>query len=130
MCCLVQLGALLRGQAVDRLIHEVVLAGPGRVVHAENVQERRLAGARRPHDRDELAILDVEIDAAQHVGASDAVGKGLFDVPERNQHSDTGGRVGSTDPTLNQCISSPTGHLIGSTTRPSNRWMLRSAWRA
>ena len=86
MCCLVQLGALLRVQPVHRLVDEVVLAGPRAVVHAEDVEQRRLAGARRPHDRDELALLDVEVDAAQDVGAADAVRVRLLDVAQRDEH--------------------------------------------
>ena len=66
---LVQLGAVLRAELVHRLIEEVVLAGPGAVVHADDVEQRRLAGARRPHDRDELALLDVDVDAPQHVAS-------------------------------------------------------------
>src|SRR5205085_2245540 len=34
--------------------------------------QRRLAGARRPHDRHEIARLDVERDAPQHEGLADA----------------------------------------------------------
>ena len=60
MCCLCSLRAILGAELVHRLIEEVVLAGPRAVVHADDVQQRRLAGARRPHDRDELAFLDVE----------------------------------------------------------------------
>ena len=70
---LVKLGSLLRIQPVDGLVHEVVLARPRAVVHAQDVQQRRLAGARWSHDRDELTILDVDVHAPQHVGAADAV---------------------------------------------------------
>ena len=78
---------------MDRLVHEVVLAGPRAVVHAEDVQQRRLAGARRPHDRDELAFLDVDVDAAQHVGAADAVRVRLLDVAQRDQHLRSSDRI-------------------------------------
>jgi len=70
---LVQLGSLFRIEPVDRLVHEVVLTRPRAVVHAEDVEERRLAGAGRPHDRDEFAFLDVDVHAAEHVSAADAV---------------------------------------------------------
>ena len=44
----------------------IVDGAAGRLVEAgEDVHERRLAGARRAHDRDELPRLDVERDAAQ-----------------------------------------------------------------
>ena len=37
-----------------------------RVEPAEQVQQRRLARARAPHDRDALAGVDLEVDAEQH----------------------------------------------------------------
>ena len=83
---LVQFGPLLRVQPVDRLFQEVVLAGPDAVVHAENVQQRRLARARRPHDGHEFAVLDVDVHAAEHVGASDAERVRLLEVAECDQH--------------------------------------------
>ena len=46
---------------------EPVAALVGRVEAAEQVHERRLAGARRPHDGRVLAALDHEVDAAQRV---------------------------------------------------------------
>ena len=52
-------------QRVDRLPLQLVLAAPVGVVHPENVQQRRLPRSRRPHDRDEFAGLDVEVDATQ-----------------------------------------------------------------
>ena len=61
---LLQLGAFLLPERVNRLAVQVVLAGPGRVVHAEDVEQRGLAGARRPHDRHELARREVERDRA------------------------------------------------------------------
>src|SRR5262245_45192337 len=85
---LVELGSLLRIQAVDRLVHEVVLARPGAVVHAEDVQQRGLAGPRRSHDRDELAVLDVGVQPTEYVGAADAVRVGLLDGAECDQHGD------------------------------------------
>src|SRR5580765_3132637 len=48
---------------MHRMAVEEELARPGAVVHADDVQQRRLARARWPHDRHELAILDVDIDA-------------------------------------------------------------------
>jgi hypothetical protein len=79
---LVQFRTLFGIETMDRLIHEVVLARPCAVVHPEDMEQRRLAGARRPHDRDELAFFDIHVDAAQDVGAPDAVRVGLLDVPE------------------------------------------------
>jgi hypothetical protein len=42
--------ALFGCECVHRLTHEKVLAGPRRVVHAENVKQRRFACAGRAHD--------------------------------------------------------------------------------
>ena len=87
---LLQRGTLLLRERVDRLSHEQVLAAPGAVVHAEDVEQRRLAGAGRPHDRDELACLDVERDAAQHEGLTGPDRERLLDALERHER---GGRV-------------------------------------
>jgi hypothetical protein len=84
---LVHLGAFLLGEGVDRGAVEPVLAGPGGVVHAEDVQHRRLAGAGRPHDRDELAGLDVERDTAQHERRGRAVLVALLDVAQLDERS-------------------------------------------
>ena len=85
MYCLCSFARSFARQLVHRLIEEVVLAGPGAVVHADDVQQRRFAGARRAHDRDELAFLDVEVDAAQHVAAAGAVRVGLLDVAQPDE---------------------------------------------
>ena len=77
---LLQRGAILGGERVNRMPHQVVLAAPGAVVHAEDVEQRRLAGARRSHDRDELAWLDVERDAAQDEGLPSPDRKRLLDA--------------------------------------------------
>src|SRR5215217_3979398 len=83
---LVQLGPIFRGELVHRLIEEVILAGPGTVVHPDDVQERRFAGPRRPHDRDELPLFHIDVDAAQHVTAARAVGIRLLDVAQPDEH--------------------------------------------
>src|SRR4029079_18334608 len=51
----------------------------------DDVQQRRLAGPRGAHDGDELPLLDVDVDAAQHVAAAGAVRVRLLDVAQRNQ---------------------------------------------
>jgi len=84
---LVEPRAILRRELVYRLIEEVVLAGPRAVVHADDVQERGLAGAGRPHDGDELAVLHIEVDAAQHVRAAGAVRVRLLDVAQADEHA-------------------------------------------
>ena len=66
----------------------------GRVVEArQQVEQRRLAGAGRPADGDDLARLDVEVDPAQHLGSA-AVGEA--DVLEaRRAAGRPAGAVGS-----------------------------------
>jgi hypothetical protein len=63
--------AHLGGASLREIFHERVAEGVGaRVVvveDAEDVQERRLATAGGPRDRDELPPLDEEIDVAKHV---------------------------------------------------------------
>jgi patatin-related protein len=77
------LRALLGLHQVDRLAEQLVLAGPGRIEHAEDRQQRRLARAGRPHDGDELPLPHLEVDAAQHVGgAALGGGIGLLDVAQ------------------------------------------------
>ena len=41
------------------------LTGGGRVEPAEDIEQRRLAGARRSEQHDEFALIDVEVDVAQ-----------------------------------------------------------------
>ena len=55
-------------------------------MHPDDVQERRLAGARRPHDRDELSFFHVDVDPPQHVAAARAVRVRLLDVAKADQH--------------------------------------------
>ena len=56
--------------------------GGRRVQRAEHVQEGALARAGRADQRDELALLDVERDAAQHVDALAVQEVALEDVAE------------------------------------------------
>jgi hypothetical protein len=49
-------------------------------VHPQDVEERRLAGTRRAHDRHELAGLDVERHPAQHERGGRAVLVALLDL--------------------------------------------------
>ena len=56
---LVQRDALLVAHRVHRVAEEEELARPRAVEHAEDREQRRLAGARRAHDRHELARLNV-----------------------------------------------------------------------
>ena len=55
-----ELGALLLLQAADLLAEQLVGALGGVVQEAEDVEQRGFAAARRPHDGDELAVVDGE----------------------------------------------------------------------
>src|SRR5947207_7056959 len=63
---LVQSDTLLVWHRVHGMADEVELARPRAVEQSEDGEQRRLASARGTHDRDELAGLDVDGDAAQH----------------------------------------------------------------
>jgi hypothetical protein len=78
--CALQRLPVLGLELLDLPLHEDVLALEGAVVHPEDVQQRRLARAGRAHDRDELAVTDREIDAAQHEVPSGTLGIRLLDV--------------------------------------------------
>ena len=73
---------------------EAIRAGGRAVEAAERVHERRLAGARRPHDGKKLSARDLQRDAAQHGGEA---GCGLVDAPEAADVDDGGGH-GATPP--------------------------------
>src|ERR1043165_3879871 len=66
--------ARVRGGCAVFVVHDDASASRGEQA-AEEVQHRRLAAARSPHDGDELALLHVQRDAAQrrHVHAPDPV---------------------------------------------------------
>src|SRR3954452_24973095 len=81
---LVQLDAVLRLHPVHLEIQELELAGPGAIQHPEDAQQGRLPRAGRPHDRDELAFLDLQVDAAQHVTPAIAAFIELLEVPKCN----------------------------------------------
>jgi hypothetical protein len=68
-------GELVLRHLRDVLPVEEVLARRRPVEAAGDVHERRLAGTRRPGDRQELAALDVEVHAAQrlHLDLADDV---------------------------------------------------------
>src|SRR5688572_9571973 len=59
--------ALLRFEGMDRVFLEEIFAGPGVVVHPEDVEQRRFAGAGRPHDGNEVAFVNLQVDVAQDV---------------------------------------------------------------
>ena len=73
--------ALFRLQMMHRRFVEKVFTRPAVIVHAENVQEGRLARARRAHYGDKIAFCDIEIDVAQDIkGLTLPQRVGTFDV--------------------------------------------------
>ena len=53
-----------------------------------------LPGARGPHDRDELALLDVDVDAPENVGPARPVRVGFFEIPQSDEGVRREGRLG------------------------------------
>ena len=84
MCRFCSAERSLDGSWWTGMSHQEVLAAPGAVMQAEDVQQGRLAGARGSHDRDELARLDLERDPPQRVGLPGADRKRLLDTPQRH----------------------------------------------
>ena len=64
----------------DQAAVDVVLALRRRIEAADQVHQGRFAGARRPHDRDVLAALDLDIDAGDRVDHLVAHDVGLPDI--------------------------------------------------
>src|SRR5438270_9114822 len=77
---LVQFIALLHIEFVDRLIEKIVFAAPGAVQHADDAEQRRLSRAGRPHERDEFALLNIDINSAQHEKFAAARLEGLLEI--------------------------------------------------
>ena len=64
---------------------ELVDAARRPVEAPEDVHQRALAGAARPDDRDELALLDLEVDLAERAHRSRAGLVVLLDATERDE---------------------------------------------
>ncbi len=80
----VQFGALLFSKALHGFVQKKVLALGGFFQQAQNVHQRRLARAGRPHDGDKFALFDIHGDVAQNVGFTESGGVMLGDVFELN----------------------------------------------
>jgi hypothetical protein len=78
---LVNFRAGLFVEAMDGKLQKIIFAGPGRIVHAEQVKECRLPRPGRTHNGDEFALFDIEIDAAKNISLGGTVFEKLFDVP-------------------------------------------------
>src|SRR5690606_5029730 len=70
---------------VDALAVDGDLAAAGRVQAADQVQQGGLAGARRAHQRDEVALFDLQVQAVQHVDPFRAALVGLGEVADADQ---------------------------------------------
>ena len=72
-------------QMVNRLAEQLVLAGPGMVMHAHDVEKCRFASAGRAHDRDELARFDVQRDAPEDERLAASLRERLLHPPHRHE---------------------------------------------
>ena len=72
-------------EARDFVAVEHVGAAGRAIEHAHHVEQGRFAAARRPHDRDELAVGDVEVDAVER-GRLDRVGAVGLGEASHGQH--------------------------------------------
>src|SRR6266481_6901116 len=98
---------------------EEIFAVPRVIVHANDVEQGRLAGAGRPHDRHEFARLDIEIDAPQHIVLRHALGEIFFDVAEADHWTSVNPL--SLNSLLASSISRRFAPASSSTIKPSNR---------
>ena len=66
--------------------HAVDVDGPAgrRVQPANQIEQRRLAGPRRSHQRQEIALWDFQVDAFENVDALAASGEVFVDVLDAN----------------------------------------------
>ncbi len=69
---------------MDRLMVQLVLSAPISVMHAEDVEQSRLSRSGRPHDRDELSWLHVEIDAPKQKRLAGAGLHRFLEVTQRD----------------------------------------------
>ena len=58
-----------------------------RVEPADQVQQRRLAGAGRPHQRQKVALRNIEVHAFEHFDALAAAREVFVDVSDVDEHS-------------------------------------------
>ena len=70
-----EFGLAVTANAGDVAVAEEILAKSGLVDKADDIEESGFAATRRPHDHDEFAALDSEVEVAQGVifGIAEAV---------------------------------------------------------
>ena len=74
-------GALFRFEMMHRDFVIEVFARPAMIMHSEYMKQRRLARPGRPHDGNEFALLNVDVDVAEDIEKS-ALGEWItaFDI--------------------------------------------------
>src|SRR5215471_13471315 len=83
-----QPGQLVPAEARHILAQEAVRAARGAIEAAEDVHQRRLSRTRRADDGDELALVNGQVDAVQHLDRELAGAVRLGDAAERNERHD------------------------------------------
>lgn len=78
----VEFGPILGREPMHRIGKKEELAFPRVIVHSENAEQYGFPRARRPHDGDELALGDVQIDLPQDIGEARLRLVTLFEVAE------------------------------------------------
>ena len=81
-------------ERTDAVAGQTVVAGPLVILKAEQMQQCRLAGAGGAHDRDELALGDIECDATQHMELTGAMVERLLDAGEPHERPRAAGHRG------------------------------------
>jgi hypothetical protein len=64
----VQVRAFLGLKCVHRLAGEMIFAFPGVIIETDHAEQRRFARAAWTHDRDKLALPNLQVDLAQDKG--------------------------------------------------------------
>src|ERR1700687_757380 len=85
-----QLVAFLDVELVNGVTKKVIVPGPSTIQHADDTQQRRLPGARRAHDGDELARLNIQSNSAQQEEFVRASFDCLFETSQLNQRFHVG----------------------------------------
>ena len=67
-------------QPMDGVIEEMIFARPGRIVHAQQMQQSGLPRPGRTHDGDELAFFDIDVDSPEYICLGGAVFEILFNI--------------------------------------------------
>src|SRR6266436_157348 len=83
--CFMQLIALLDVEFVDRFAKKVIVPSPRAVEHSHDAQQGGFPGPRWPHNRNELAGLNIQVDAAQKIEFIRTRLDDFFQVSQLNQ---------------------------------------------